>query len=153
MSMLQGLSSNGQTEFGYILRGIRKGLSGTQILGILQDSNRGYRVSTFFEDFRSITKSYQKWDRMKFVRRDFVISEKHYSYVQVRMDNRYQTTIRVRGYNMHTGEQVERNVTIGHDTVQVRQVLEDLAAELVQDTSPDLIIESLMPEMGRENPY
>jgi len=153
MSMLQGLSKFARSEFPYMLRGLREGLSGRQILQVLRDTGRGYRTQTFYEDLGVLTKARDRWDTMKFVRRDSTITDKHYAYTQVPMANRYQTTIRVRGYSMKTGDPVERHVTLGHDSLRIRRELEDLASVLSQDTSPDLIVEELMPTQGRESPY
>jgi hypothetical protein len=129
--VLKFLSEKGRQLYSFILKGLQEGKSGAEILRELRELGEGYRIQDFYNDLRIIKGEMPRWDTLKYVRRDRVISEDLYSPADLKIDRRFLTRIYIEIENPLTGERKSVVVGIGHDTPMRRKDLEDLALDKV----------------------
>ena len=153
MSILKGISSAGAAVSKWLTSGIKQGLSGNSILKALQDEGLGYRRTNFLSDMRILKDAESAWSGLRYVRRDATPSISHYLETKSPLTTNFQTVVEVRGYDVETGESLTRHITIGRDTLVAREQLEEDALDTMEETSPSIIVESVMPVMGRQCPY
>ena len=152
MSILKGISSAGAAVSKWLTSGIKQGLSGNSILRALQAEGLGYRRTTFLSDLRILQSAETSWSTLRYVRRDATPSISHYLETKSPLTTNFQTVMQVKGYDVETGESVTRDITIGRDTLVTREQLEEDALDTMEETSPKIIVESVMPVMGRQCP-
>lgn len=131
MSFISGLSEAGKKAYHFILRGLTEGLSGTEIMKILREHGLGYRLSDFYNDLRILKGESIKWDSMKFVPRDKVISDRLYTPTELVSLNKYVTICEVEYIDTLTGEKKKSYVAVGHDAPLRRRDIEELAEETI----------------------
>jgi len=128
--VIQGLSEKGKQLYHFILSGIQKGLSGAEILRQLRELGEGYRIQDFYNDLRIIKGETLKWDTMKYVRRDRVITEDLYT-PAVKTKAPFITRFYVELYNPITGEVSPVYVSVAHTSPMRREDLEDIALQYI----------------------
>lgn len=153
MSILKGISEAGSRLVGYLTRGVKEGLSANSILEALQKEGLGYRRTTFLSDIRTIKGAETVWSGLRYVRKDYTPDIRHYLETKSPLTTNYQTVMEVRGFNTETGEDVIRNVTIGRDTLVSRGQLEEDALETMEETSPHIVIDEVLPIGAKMSPY
>lgn len=71
------LSAGGRRFHNFIVRGIREGLSGAEILRLIRkEFGVAYRIQDFYADLRILKGAMQRWDTIKYVRNDRMPSER-----------------------------------------------------------------------------
>lgn len=133
MGFILGLSRAGQRVYQFLLRGIKEGLPGTKIMEELRKHGLGYRLQDFYNDLRILRGEIKKWDTMKFVARNKVISEKLYTPVETPLKYKFTTVMRVEYINLDTGEKEEMYIGINHDNPMRREDLEEMALRIAQE--------------------
>jgi len=126
--MIEGLSERGKKLYHFILKGIQQGLPGAEILRQLRELGQGYRIKDFYNDLRIIKGETLKWDTMKFVRRDRVISPDLYTPSPAASANfitRFEIVLR----DPVTGYKKTVYVSIGHEAPMRRIDLETIVLE------------------------
>ncbi|MEM2506957.1 MAG: hypothetical protein QXF61_07950 [Nitrososphaeria archaeon] len=131
MSFISGLSEAGKKAYHFILRGLTEGLSGTEILKILREHGLGYRLSNFYNDLRILKGETTKWDTIKYVPRDKVISDKLYTPTELTGLNKYITICKVEYVDVMTGEKRKSHIAVGHDAPLRRKDIEEMAEETI----------------------
>jgi hypothetical protein len=124
------LSQKGKQLYHFILSGIQQGKSGAEILRALRELGMGYRTQDFYNDLRIIKGETLKWETMKNVRRDAVISPDLYTPSSVAKRN-YVTKFLVEVENMYTHEKHQVYVSVLHDAPMKRIELEEIAKDIV----------------------
>lgn len=124
---LWGLSEKGRQVWQYLVKGIREGKSGAEIMRELRELGLGYRLQDFYNDLRIIRGEELRWDTLKYVRRDRVISEDLYSLGNIRKDVRFLTTFEIEIEDLETRQRKTVYVTVGHDIPMRREDLEEIA--------------------------
>jgi hypothetical protein len=119
------------------VRGIREGKSGVEIMKELRELGLGYRLTDFYNDLRIIKGEGMKWDTLKYVRRDRVISEDLYSLGNIRKDVRFLTTFEVEIEDLVTRQRKTVYVTVGHDIPLRRADLEEIALAPITENIPE----------------
>ncbi len=127
-----GLSEKGRQLWGFLERMFREGYSATEALETLREHGLGYRMTDFYKDWRIISGAVEKADRMKYVRRDYVISERLYTPGESRTGKRFVTTMKVKALDLITGETQDVYVKIGHDVPMIRADLEEMAKDITR---------------------
>jgi len=135
-----------------IKAGVQAGYSTTDIISVLSEHELSYRRTTMLSDIRTVQGAAEDWGRMRFVGRDKTVSERLYQEREFDRPWRYSTTVELKGYSEKTGEKQTRHVTVTHDTLMHREELEAAALQTMDEVSPDLIVESLMPVEGYRRP-
>lgn len=154
MSFIYGLSKAGQKVYHFLIEGIEKGLSGTEIMSILREHGLGYRLSDFYSDLRILRGEMTRWDTMKYVPKGKVISERLYTPTTTPLPTKFSTTVRVYYFIPETGEKDSQCVTVHHDTPLRREEIETLAEEIFRKNVvdytgyEDVEILKLVPERG-----
>ncbi|MEM1726592.1 MAG: hypothetical protein QXH85_05690 [Candidatus Bathyarchaeia archaeon] len=154
MGWFGGISEAGKRVFNYLIKGIQEGLSGTEIMRVLREHGLGYRLSDFYNDLRILKGETLKWDTMKYVPRDKMISERLYTPTLRGGERKFLTVFEATVYDPSTGERFTTYVSVGHDTPMRRIELEEEARELLE-TKPELyqmeygyVVEKLIPIRG-----
>jgi hypothetical protein len=156
MSLSQRLAQS------FIISGIMKGLSGNQILKALREQGLGYRTSEFYRDYQYWRQAYEKSIRMRYTRRDSVISEDRYIETYSRVRGGYQTVFRVDVFDRSTLERKSFYVTVIHEhyengvlvpdrgQIYTRAELEEKALQAFQYrvTAGQYEVENIVPVMG-----
>lgn len=126
------LSPGGRRAFAFILKGIREGLSGAEILRQLRAHGLGYRTSDFYNDLRIIQGAEKAWDTMKHVPKDKIITERLYMYNPEIRANNFITRFQVEYIDPVTGEKMTDYVSVAHESPMRRIDLEEEAKEAIQ---------------------
>jgi len=134
--MIFGLSKKGQELFHFLIKGLQEGKSGLQILKELRELGLGYRTQDFYNDLRIVKGEILKWETMKFVKRDAVISESLYTPSE-RAKTPFVTKVRVEIENVLTGERKEIYVSVTHDTPLKRRDIEEMAKYMISVNIPE----------------
>jgi len=149
-----GISEAGKRVINYLLKGIQEGLSGTEIMRILREHGLGYRLSDFYNDLRILKGETMKWETMKYVPKEKVISERLYTPTLKAGERKFLTVFEAIVYDPLTGERFTTYVSVGHDAPMKRAELEEEARELLE-AKPKLyqmeygyVVERLMPVRG-----
>ena len=124
--MFELLSAHGRKVYQFILSGIQRGLSGAQILRELRELGEGYRIQDFYNDLRIIKGEAARWDTMKYVRRDRVISADLYTPTTTPLPHNFITRFRVDYVDLQTNELKTLYTSVGHDIPMRRADLEDM---------------------------
>lgn len=153
MAIPLGLSEKGEAIWNFIQSAITRGLGANQTLESLKNQGLGYRRTTFLSDFRIALRAEEKEATMKFVRKDYRITDKHYTPSKHPLAGGFrQTVFQIEGTDTRTGEDVIRHVTVAHDYITIRDELEFDAVRKVQGTSPWLEIKKITPVVARKYP-
>lgn len=154
MSFITGLSRAGQRVYHFLIEGLKQGLSGTEIMKILREHGLGYRLTDFYNDLRILRGEMMRWDTMKYVPREKVITERLYTPTTTPLPSRFSTVMRVEYINLETGEEGETYITLHHDTPLKRLELEEMAAKAVLEESEEytgythIKVRKVVPERG-----
>lgn len=132
MGWIYGLSEGGKRAYHFLIQGIRQGLSGAEILRTLRQHGLGYRIQDFYNDLRILTGEARKWDTMKFVPRDKVITEKLYTPATYMAKGNFITRFEVEVLDEETGEIKILYTSVIHDTPMTRRELEEIAKETIE---------------------
>lgn len=144
----------GQKVYQFLVKGIQEGLSGTEIMKILREKGLGYRLQDFYNDLRILKGEIQKWDTMRFVPKEKIISERLYTPTTSPLPTKFSTIFRIDYYDPETGKKNSSYITIHHDTPMRRQDLEEMAMktflEGVEDYTGQTSVQILkiVPERG-----
>jgi len=159
--VLEGLSEFGKRLFGLISGAVRRGLSASRTLLLLQQHGMGYRREDFYRDFRRIAASLEDWSGMKYIRRDRIIPEEWYKVASHELKAPLLTKFEVIVRDKRTGEILPepRYITIGHSTLRRRGDLEEMVKRVwkvrhreVRGESGDLEIVSMRPVEAWKSP-
>lgn len=150
--MIEGLSEKGAKVFNFLIKGVREGLSGRQVLEALRSQGLGYRMSDFYRDFRLVKAAEGKWDTMKWTPHDRFIPEEYYKKAKAPLRANYMTTVKIRALDKETGEVKDRFVSIFHDRPKTREELEEEAINLMQSESEELEPIEAMPVKALASP-
>lgn len=154
MSFIHGLSKAGQRVYHFLIEGLKRGLSGTEIMEILREHGLGYRLTDFYNDLRILRGEMKRWDTMKHVPRDKVITERLYTPTTTPLPAKFSTVLRVEYQDVETGEIGETYVTVHHDAPMRRRDLEELAISTVLSDVEEytgctrIRIRKVIPERG-----
>jgi len=150
VSILAGMTEKAKGLISYLRGAVARGWSSNRIIERARELGLPtYRRSEMLRDIRILRGEAEVAERMKYVRRDAVISERLYLPSKTYLPTRYVTTVELRGFDLETGESFRKHVTLAHDTLRRREELEDIAMEIALDESPTLMIEEALPVMGR----
>lgn len=150
----------------YIQSGIKRGLSGGQIIGALQKGGWWYKATDFGKDFSFWQDAFQKTLNIRYTNLQALMNPKHYIPTQWHMSARWETLFEVRTRNYATGETSERFVTIAHtheeagaelsdrELIRTRAELEDEVASMYGAYELEDVEEvtGILPIMGFFNP-
>lgn len=126
--MIRGLSEKGRELYGYLVSFAEKGYSANKALEALRELGLGYRRQDFLNDYRIIRGAAEQWEKMKYVPRHAVISDRLYTPGHTNYPEKYMTTVRV-VIDFGDGVWREKYVTIRHDTLLSRREIEERALE------------------------
>lgn len=129
MAYFMGLSEKGRQVWHVLYRGVKEGLSGTEIMRILREQGLGYRLADFYNDLRLIKGETLKHETMKYVRRDYIISERLYTPSPHTGKFKFITNYRIDYIDLITGEKGTMYTSIGHDAPMRRKDLDELALQ------------------------
>lgn len=152
--MLRGLSEKGKALYGYLISLAQQGYSANKALEALRELGLGYRRTDFLADWRIITAAAEKSEKLKYVPRHAVISDRLYVPAQTSYPEKYMTTVRV-VFTDQWGFTHERYVTVRHDTLLTRAEIEKRALDMIigsadlynQDPSA-IYVHEIMPVKG-----
>lgn len=150
--VLSRLSRAGERFFGFIKRAVERGLSYFRFRRVAEEAGVPPQQIPTSSDYELVS----KWDRIeqvfRSVPRDSIIPEDLYLPVERIRGGRFVTTFRVRGINFLTGEVEEKYVSIVHDNLMRRDILESKVADLfrygVFEGSPQFEIHEIEPVRG-----
>lgn len=154
MGFIQFLSRAGQRVYHFLLKGIQEGLSGTEIMKMLRERGLGYRLTDFYSDLRILKGEMGKWDTMKFVPKDKVISERLYTPVMTTYPTKFTTVFRIEYIEKTTGQKGERFIAVNHDAPMKRRELEEVAVSTFYEDLEgygvfgDIEVTRVVPERG-----
>lgn len=117
----------------FLLRGIREGLSGMEIMRALREQGLGYRLTEFYHDLRLLKGASERWDRVKYVPKDKIPSEELYVPSTLKVPSKYLTFFECEMRNRVTGEKVTKYFGVQHDVRYPVSVLEDMLHEFTEE--------------------
>jgi len=146
--------------------GIRRGMSGAEIIGALQKSDLWYKAEDYGSDFRYWREAWEKGTKMQFSWRQEVLNPDLYVQTTWQMSARWETVCRVEWHDPITGEDYTDYVTITHtheedglevpDRLQTltRGEIEEAAEEAMGPESKGIagVVRRVTPMMGFYNP-
>ena len=143
------LSTKGTSNYNKLLAYAKEPKTGYMAYQLAKEAGWAGRKTTFIKDYRTVQVHLIGFDRMRYIRSDFVIGGKYYPASTINMNTRYQTVFRVRGSNTITGEDFENYVTVGHDELMTRGDLSEIGESIASSRSPNMTISQSSPVMGR----
>ena len=150
MSIFAGLSEKASGILSYLRGAVNKGWSANKIINTARELGLPtYRRSEMLKDISVLRQEPALREGMKFVARDSTVTERLYLRSESALPQRYLTTVRLRGFDLETGETFERYVSVSHDTLKKRYELEEAAISALEEASPTLYIEEATPVFGR----
>jgi hypothetical protein len=128
LMVMKGISEKGKAVYNFLKSGVAKGLSSNAIITSLRDAGAAtYARTDMLRDLRVIRGVSDDFKGLKFIRRDTLISERHYKTTRKVMDTRYKSVVMVEGVSKITGDEVERFITVSHNTLLQRGEIENAA--------------------------
>lgn len=150
---LKGLSERGSEFVQYLKSGIKQGLSGNRILSSIQDATgKAYQRTVFLADMRVLRGAEETFKGLKFIRRDRLVSERHYQTTVKTMNTRYKTVVEIHGISKITGDPTDRFITVGHDTLLTRGELERAALIALEKAESPTKWDRIFPVEAYVNP-
>jgi len=116
---------------------VRQGFNASQTLKILRAQGMGYRKQNFLKDFAKAAGYVQKAERFKNTRKDRYGNRETLSEKKLREGVNFQFQVRLRGYDITTGEMIEQYVTIESQSNLTRAQIEDIALTSYGDINND----------------
>lgn len=164
--LASAMSLTRRTAQNYMLSGLRRGLPGSQVIGVLQKQGLWYKATDFGRDWAHMKSGWESGQMMKFTTRDARIGADRYMENRWLLTSHYQTVMEVRGFDRQTGKDFARFVTVSHtheedgmtvadvDQSWTRRELEDRARDILQryPWMQELDIEQVIPILGYYNP-
>lgn len=120
----------------FIEAGIRRGLSGREILQTLRRSGLGYRTQEFYRDYRWWREVIEKGSGMKYLPRDRTIPSHWYLETIADWGSRFATRYELRWRHPETGEETTSDIWIHHDVPLSRAELEEALLPATLEASP-----------------
>lgn len=112
------ISDKGRKILNFLKSGIQQGLSSSRIISALREAGAStYRRTEMLADIRALRDVEDVFNRLKYIRRDSLISESHYLQTRKVMTSRYKTVVRIEGISKITGEEMTRYITVSHDSL------------------------------------
>jgi len=150
MPYLAGMTEKASRIISFLRGAVSRGMSADSIIRTARELDLPtYRRSEMLSDIRVLQGAEELGDRMKYVNRDATISDSLYAPTGKGVFRNYLTFVKLSGVDSATGEAVERVVGVSHDTLLTRGEIEEEAESMVEETSPTIEIESMMPIGGR----
>jgi len=164
--LASAMSLTRRTAQNYILSGLRRGLPGSQVIGVLQQQGLWYKSTDFGEDWRHMKAGWESGQLMKHTTLDARIGADRYMENRWLLTSHYQTVMEVRGFDLRTGEDFTRNMTISHTHIEDGMTVADTDQRLtrreLEEKTRDALgqypwmqeieIEEIMPVIGYYNP-
>lgn len=154
MSFISGLSKMGQKVYQFILRGLSEGKSGIEIMKTLREQGLGYRLSDFYNDLRLLKGETVKWDTMRYVPREKVVTERLYTPTEKPIPTNFLTIMRIDYIDLMTMKKNYVYVSVHHEAPMKRIDLENEALLTIYERSVDYgilfdyKIINIVPERG-----
>jgi len=142
----------------FIESGLRRGLSGAEILRALREAGLGYRTVEFYRDVRYWRDIIEHGSPMKYIAKTLKIPEHWYLQTSADWGAKYVTRYLIRVFDPETGRTTERPVWVKHDEPLSRRELEEIIEEQHGPPGakmyfpPTQTVEPLYPLYGLTNP-
>jgi len=150
MSLLAGMTEKAKGLISFLRGAVARGWGSNAIIRRARELGLPtYRRADMLRDIRILRGEARVFEAMKYVRREAIPSERLYLPSKTALPKRYMTTVRLRGFDIETGEDVERYVSVVHDVLRRRRELEEAASTIVEEVSPTVVIVDVAPVMGR----
>lgn len=146
------LSRQGQRFMDIIMHAQKEGFSASELYRAFRQMGIRYSRTTLFHDWNVLGGYRREVEKMELIPRSRIIGEKYYAPVS-RLKANYATTFRVAGINRQTGLPEIRYVTVLHDDLMRRDILEAKVKELFRFGeeewgSPGFVIGHIAPVKG-----
>lgn len=126
----------------FIESGLRRGLSGRDILEALREAGLGYRTQEFYRDVRWWQNIIESGSPMKYIAKELKIPTHWYLPTPADWGARYVTRYLIEVFNRLTGETETRPVWVKHDEPLSRRELE----EIIEESQGPPGVEKYFPE-------
>jgi hypothetical protein len=102
-------------------------------------------------DIRILRQEPEIKEGMKYIPKDYVVGARWYAESAFALEKHYETVVRIGAFDTKIGENVERYITVKHETLLVRREIEEAAEEALLEVCPHLEVFEAMPVMGRRS--
>lgn len=151
-----GLSATGTQTNTLIESGISEGLSGRKISASLRKAGYKFSDRDIQSDIRIIRGAREKFKAVTKIRPQTPLPDTIYTNTQLPMQKptapgfvRYQTVVRIDGFNTETGQQQTTHVTISHDGLLSQEELKEDADFMLNKEKYNFEVESSQVVVGR----
>jgi len=121
------LSKKGQRAYFLMKWAQEQGISKTKFYFMIKGTPLGYRKADVLKDWDILAGKVKRARTLMHVRKDRAVSEKHYKITPVWLETEFETMMRVRFIDKHTGRIITRNVWVAHDRLMSPSELLDRA--------------------------
>lgn len=132
-SLTLSLSASARRALPFIERSVRTGMSSTALQSALAARGMGVRRTDLLDAIRHVRGVERRTNALASVRRDRKPDPSRIAIARTNIRRNFSFTVRVRGFDMVSGDLTERFVTITSDSVLSRQELEDAARAMLEE--------------------
>jgi len=125
------LSKKGQRAYYLMKHAIETGMTKTKFYFMIKGTPLGYRKADVLRDWDILSERVSRERTLMHVRKDRVISEKHYKVTAEWLYTEFETKIRVSFPDKHTGKIITRDVWVSHNRLLSPSELLDRAIEKI----------------------
>lgn len=133
LPLLATLSGRARLAYPIIQRGVREGLSSRAINTILQDTIGGLRRTSLLSIMRAERGVALAGSRLQALRRDFTPDPTRLPDSLTKLRRGFSFTVRIRGFDLGTGEDVTRFVTVALDDPLTRAEIENIGLGFIEE--------------------
>ena len=132
-SLTLSLSASARRALPFIERSVRTGVSSTALQSALSARGMGVRRTDLLDAIRHVRGVERRSNALASVRKDRKPDPTRIAIARTNIRRSFSFVVRVRGFDMVSGELTERFVTITSDKVLSRQEIEDAAQDMFEE--------------------
>lgn len=129
--LLSTLGARAREAFPIIQRGVREGLSANAILTVLRSQNLGIRRQTLLDIVRAEQGVISSGRQLRSLRRDLFPDPRRLPDALTKLRRPFSFTVRLRGFDLGTGESIDQNISVSLDNVLPRGEIESRAVNFI----------------------
>ena len=131
--ILSTLSAGARRAYPIIQGGVRQGLSANAIQRVLQAEGLGIRRQTLLTIIRAERGIETASIQLRTMRRDFIPDPRRLPDALTKLRRPFSFQVRIRGFDLSTGETIDRFVSVSLDDPLTRAEIENLGLSFIEE--------------------
>lgn len=131
LPLLQTLSARARLAYPIVQGGVRRGLTANAIGGLLRDQGLGIRRQSLLDIIRAERGIETASSQLRTMRRDLTPDPRRLPDALTKLRRPFSFSVKIRGFDLSTGEDITRFVNVALDTPLTRAEIEEMGLAFI----------------------